>query len=116
MEKPLQMTFRGVEPSDAVKQTIEEQAEKLERFFDKIESCRVVVEPPPGNHHKGGTYQVKIRLTVPGDELVVSHDRQDDVSHQDLEVAVFDAFKEMTRELQDYVRRRRGQTKTHEAR
>ena len=43
MELPLQITFRHMDTSDAVA-AVRERAEELERFFDRIMSCRVVVE------------------------------------------------------------------------
>ena len=38
MEHPVQITFRGFEPTDAIKQTVEERANRLEMFFDKIDA------------------------------------------------------------------------------
>jgi cold shock CspA family protein len=53
---------------------------------------------------------VRIDLIVPGDELVV--DRQVD---EDLYVAIRDAFHAARRKLEDYARRQRGAVKVHEA-
>jgi ribosome-associated translation inhibitor RaiA len=44
MQVPLQITFRHMDTSEAVAARIRERAEELERFFDRIISCRVVVE------------------------------------------------------------------------
>jgi cold shock CspA family protein len=72
-------------------------------------SCRVVVEAPVRHHRKGGPYKVRIDLTVPGDELVIN--RQAD---EDLYVAIRDAFHAARRRLEDYARRQRGAVKVHE--
>lgn len=113
MEHPIQITFRGIESSDAIKEAVQTRAEKLETFYDKIESCRVVVEAPHQHHHKGNLYHVRVRLTVPGEEIVVSRDPSEHAPHEDAYLAINDAFKEVTRQLEDYVRRRRGLVKEH---
>lgn len=110
MHLPLQVTLRDISPSEAIEAYIRERAAKLEQFYDRIVSCRVVVEAPVRHHRKGGPYKVRIDLTVPGDELVV--DRQVD---EDLYVAIRDAFHAARRKLEDYARRQRGAVKVHEA-
>src|SRR3990172_7457975 len=72
MEIPLKITFRNMPPSKAVEATIREKAAKLESFYDRIMSCRVMVEAPHRHHHKGKAYQVRIEITVPGGELVIN--------------------------------------------
>ena len=110
MELPLQVTLRDVSPSEAVEGYIRERAAKLDAFYDRIMGCRVVVEAPVRHHRKGGPFKVRIDLTVPGDELVVN--RQSD---EDLYVAIREAFDAMRRRLEDYARRQRGSVKAHEA-
>jgi ribosomal subunit interface protein len=111
MEHPLQVTFRGLEPTDALREAVEKRARELERFYDKIESCRVVVDGTHKRHRQGNLYQVRIRLTVPGDELVVSRDAPQHAQHEDLYLAINDSFKEAQRRLEDHVRKRRGKVK-----
>lgn len=115
MQLPLQITFRDMERSDAVEVAIREKAAKLERFYDKIMSCRVMVEAPHEHHHKGRLFQVRIDLTVPDAELVVTNEHHHrDHSHEDVYVTIRDAFNAMQRQLQDHVQQRRGRTKRHE--
>ena len=104
MEHPLQIVFRGFEPSDAAKAVVEEKASSLERFYNKIESCRVVLELPHRRETNGRAYHVGIRVRVPGDELVVSHAPKEHVA-EELETTINHAVREM----QDYVGRRRRQ-------
>ena len=116
MQLPLQITFRDMEPSEAVEANIRERAERLERFYDHIMSCRVMVESPHGHHHKGRLFDIRIDVTVPDGELVVNHGHHHkDHSHEDVYVAIRDAFAALRRQLEDYVQKRRGKTKTHEA-
>lgn len=128
---PLQISFRNMKPSEAVEGRILEETAKLETFYKGIMHCRVVVELPHKHHRKGDLYHVRIDLTVPGAELVVKREaslhtalRQTDseeesksyevdAAHKDVFVVIRDAFKEARRQLQDYARRMRGQTKIH---
>ncbi len=108
MEIPLQITVRDLSPSDAIEAHIRERAVRLERFHDRIVGCRVVVEAPHRHRHQGVLYHVRIDLTVPGGELVVKRE-----SNEDAYVAVRDAFDAARRRLEDYARRQRGVLKTH---
>ena len=72
MEIPLQITFRNMPPSEAIEDNIREKLSKLESFYDRIMSCRVIVEAPHRHHRKGNVYEVRIDLTVPGGELVIN--------------------------------------------
>jgi ribosomal subunit interface protein len=115
MELPLQITFRDMEPSPAVETRIRERAEKLDRYFGHIIGCRVIVEAPHRHHHQGKLFHVRIDLTVPGGELLVSHDSPLNHAHEDVYVAVRDAFNAAERRLAALARRRRGEVKQHSA-
>ena len=108
MQLPLQITARDIPLSEAAEADIRAKAAQLDLYYDRIMSCRVVVEGQVPHHHKG-PYTVRIDLTVPGTELVV--DRQADA---DLYVAIRDAFDAARRRLEDYGRRQRGGVKVHE--
>jgi ribosome-associated translation inhibitor RaiA len=102
MQVPLQVAFDGVQHSDAVEARIREEVEKLEQFNDKIVSARVVVTKPQRRHHKGDTFQVRIRLAVPdAPEIAVSREPAVDGAHEDVYVTIRDAFKAARRQLQD---------------
>ena len=111
MKAPLQVVFRDMPRSDAVEAKIREKVEKLERFSDDIISCRVVVEPAHRHHHKGNLYHARIDLVVPGNELVANRENDVNHAHEDIYVAIRDAFDAMRRQLEDYERRRRGEVK-----
>ena len=115
MQLPLQVTYRDLAPSQAVTAKIRGKADKLERFYDRITGCRVVVEAPHAHRHKGRIFHVRIALTVPDGELVVSRDHHDRPDHTDLYVAIRDAFDAAGRKLKAYARRRRGDVKSHDA-
>ena len=114
MQLPLQITFRNMEPSEAVEVKIRERVEKLDNFYESIMSCRVVVEAAHKHHHKGNFYNVRVDLKVPGGELVASRESDLHHSYEDVYVAVRDAFDEIRRQLEDFARRQRQDVKTHE--
>ncbi|MCL5669626.1 MAG: HPF/RaiA family ribosome-associated protein [Gammaproteobacteria bacterium] len=109
MQIPLQITFRDMPPSPAVEARIRQKVQKLESFYDRIMGCRVVVNMPQKHHHQGKLYNVRIDITVPGGEIAVN--RQPD---EDVYVALRDAFNAAGRQLEDYAREQRGDVKTHE--
>ncbi len=115
MEIPVQVTFRGMDPSPAVEARAREMAERLKRHRDRITSCRVVIEAPHRHHHKGKLYTVAIDVTYPGGEVVANRGKRFDHSHEDVYVAIRDAFKAMRRRLDEGARIRRGDIKSHDA-
>ena len=105
MQIPVDITFKELGKSDALETRIRESVQKLERVFDRIVRCEVLVETPHRHHRNGRQYHVRIRLTVPGGEIVVSRDPGPDEAHEDAYVALRDAFLAARRQLEDYVRK-----------
>jgi cold shock CspA family protein/ribosome-associated translation inhibitor RaiA len=114
MQLPLQITFRTFSPSEAVADRIRAKVQELERFHGHLMSCRVLVEALHRHHRKGRLYHVRIDLGVPGGEIVISREHQLAHEHEDVYVAIRDAFNAATRRLEDFVRRQRADTKRHE--
>src|SRR5690606_13269610 len=105
MKLPLQIVFRHLDPSDAIEAKVRERAEQLERYADDIMSCRVVVEAAHKPRHRGRLYHVRVDLKVPGAEIVASREPEMDHAHEDVYVAIRDAFDAARRRLEDYERR-----------
>jgi len=114
MQLPLQVVFRDMEPSAAVEAAVRERAEKLETFGERIVSCRVAVEQHHRRHHQGNLYHVRVDLKLPGEQIVASRAPAEHHAHEDVYVAIRDAFNAVRRRLEDHNRRRRGDVKTHE--
>ena len=115
MQSPLNISFRNMDPSEAIETRVREKAEKLERLYDRIISCEVVVEAPHRNHQKGKLYDLRINLSVPGDDINVGRTGPQNHAHEDVYVAIRDAFAAAGRQLEDHVRKMRGDVKTHDA-
>ncbi|BAZ04751.1 HPF/RaiA family ribosome-associated protein [Calothrix sp. NIES-3974] len=99
MQTPLQVTFRNVQSSATVESKIREYVEKLNKLYNRITSCRVVVDLPHRNQNKGKLYHVQIDLTVPQGELVINRNPSQNQSHTNLYVALHDAFDIAKRQL-----------------
>jgi cold shock CspA family protein len=104
-----------MEHSDAIEDRIRAKTAEFERFYDKITSCRVTVEAPHHHHNKGNLYSVRVEIHLPDKQIVVGKERRHHHAHEDVYVAIRDTFKAAVRQLEDYVRIRRGKIKPHEA-
>lgn len=113
MRAPLQITFHGLEHSNAVERYVGARAAKLDRFDPRIIRCRVALEKPHRHASHGEHYRVRIDLTVPGGEIVVERLPEGDHAYEDLYAAIDAAFDDAGRRVEDFVRRQRGDVKAH---
>jgi len=104
MYTPLQISLRGIAPSDALIRGIRDKTQKLEHFYDRITGCRVALALDARHERQGGQFSVHVGVKVPGGTIEVTreHDRN-------LHVALRDAFDAARRQLQDYAREQRAQ-------
>jgi ribosomal subunit interface protein len=101
-----------MDPSPAATAHVEKRAAKLDTFFDRLVRCHVVLEAPHRHHKHGKRYHVRIDLGVPGKELVVSKNMED--NKEDLHAAIDDAFGDAERVLEEHGRQLRD-TRPREA-
>lgn len=106
---PVQVTIRDIPSSQVLETHIRDKSAKLQQYYDRINSCRVVVEVPQKHKHQGKLFGVRIDVSVPGKELVVNKKENEDVY-----IAVREAFHAIERQLEKYVERRRGDVKVHQ--
>ncbi|HMA14037.1 MAG: HPF/RaiA family ribosome-associated protein [Bacteroidota bacterium] len=115
METPLEITFRNLDHSDAVEAKVREKVAKLEQVHGRITSCRVMIEAVNRQHTKGNLFHVTIDVGVPGKQVVVDRNSgRKDKAHEDVYVALRDAFNAARRRLDDHSRKRAGEVKSHE--
>ena len=110
---PLQITWRDMDKSEAVETSVREHVQKLDQICDHINSCRVVIEAPHHHKNKGNIFHISIDITAPGKEIAVTRDPSKHQAHEDMYVAIRDAFNTARRQLQEYARKQRGDVKTH---
>ena len=99
MQIPLQISFRNMDPSP--KAIVREKAAKLDRF-----------EAPHRHHHKGKLYKVRIDIGMPGNDVHVNQEGPKNQAHEDVYVAIRDAFDAAVRQLEDHARKLRGDVKS----
>lgn len=131
MTQPVRITFRNMPASPALEHEVRSRAAWLETFYPGIIASRVTLEIPHRHRERGRPVQVRIEVSVPGEDIVVSHvptlhaaGRQTgaEVLHKQLDVegprrdavvAIHEAFDTARRRLEDFARRQRGDVKTH---
>jgi ribosome-associated translation inhibitor RaiA len=110
---PVEVTFRHMPPSESLEAAAREHAAKLDRFYPHITSCRIMIEVLHQRHFKGSVFHVRFDVTVPGAELVAVSEPPPQHFHEDVHIALREAYDRMRRELQDHARKVRGYVKTH---
>lgn len=103
-----QITYRGMQHSPAMDARIRELTARLEDFHPKITSCHLVVDELDRSKRNGNLFNVRVDVHVPGHEIVAT--RQE---HEDAYVAIGDAFDAVIRQLEENIRKRRGEVKRH---
>jgi len=111
---PVTITFRHMESSPAVETRVRELVDHLGVFSDRIQSCRVVVDAPHRHQHQGTIFNVKVQLSVPGEDVVVDMERPQRDGHEDVYVVLRDAFDAARRQLQQRMVSLRGEEKRRE--
>ena len=125
MQIPLELAFHNLEHSDAMEQRIRERLERLERRFDRITSCRVVVEAPHRNAvHEPQHYRVRAEVTAPNhlDVIGESQGRDPDTGRfsDDPYLSINEVFDSVEKQLRTQIdkmqdRERRVPRKHHTA-
>ena len=111
MQRPVQITSRDFVLTEAMRATIKQHVDDLERYFERLTGCHVVIEAPVHHHRRGGPFNVRIDLRTPAAELSVNKQ-----SAEDLAVAIREAFDAARRRLEDHLRELRHDVKTHPSR
>ncbi len=114
METEPHISFENIPASAAVRDRVQREVDRLERFFGRITACRVIVRRPQARRRHGDLYAASVHLTLPGGrEVHADRNPPDDHAHEDALVAIRDVFAAARRKLQDDVRVMRGDTKLH---
>lgn len=108
MQQPLQITFRDIPHSDAVEARIRDKISKIDTVYNRITSCKVVVEQVQKHQHQGKLHNVSIYVSLPGKELAVSHHPS-----ENLYIAIQGAMDVLREQLDSYRQRLNGETKDH---
>lgn len=113
MSIPLDLTFRDMEPSEAVTTTIRTSLDRLAKVYDRIQRCIVVVERPHQSQRHGQGFHVRLQLVVPDRVFTIGRDPAHDDEHMNVFTAIGDAFRAARRQIHDHAEIIRGDVKSH---
>ena len=99
MTNDFQIVFHNIDQSASISDAVNKRISKLQRFCDRILAGRVVLDSPHNNHHKGKVYSVVLEIHTPSKEVRVNQEQHDNHAHEDLYVAIRDAFNAAERQL-----------------
>lgn len=135
MKNPLLISFHNMRPSATIEKTVRKKAARLNLFYNRITSCRVTIEGPHRHHRKGNIFPVRIDLSLPGREIVItrplnhsnafpaadywgeakaeteSRYSTKSGTHEDAYVAIREVFDAAVRRLHHYIGRRRARVR-----
>lgn len=112
MQVPIQVSFEHIKPVDYIADRVREEAKKLEQFYDRITSARIVIGRSQHRHRQGDIYSIRLHITVPGGgDISVSREPAATGRHEDIHVTISDAFSAARRQLQDLAGKRQSQAK-----
>ena len=99
MISDFQILFHKIDHSHALAHAVQKRINKLERFCDHIMSGRVVLDSPHNCHIKGKVYSVSIEIHTAFKEVIVNQEQHNNHAHEDLYIAIRDAFYVAERQL-----------------
>lgn len=99
MNNEFQIFFHNIEQTDALQDAVRKRIAKLERYCEQIISGRVVLDSPHNHRHKGKVYSVGLEIHTSQKEVHVNQEKHDNRAHEDLYVAIRDAFDAAERQL-----------------
>ena len=95
---PVKIQFRHMDDSRRVTWLVNQMIDKFSKFPIVGASATVVVDE---THHKQkkGVFQVKVKLSVPGEPLYVAHSHEKTGMHDGVYSAIADVFESIERQL-----------------
>ena len=107
VQVPVEIAFHNLDSIPWAEEEIRARIAKLEQIFDRLVTCRVRVDQRANNTSRNIPPVVRIEMSVPGKELVVSHE-PDYLQHKfqspDLHNAINEAFRIAEDQLSEYKR------------
>jgi ribosome-associated translation inhibitor RaiA len=108
MDTGLDVVFRDMKPSIRIRDRIEDYVHKLDRFDDRVQRCRVVVQSPRRGLQKTGSH-VTIRAALSNQEIVIDNRSPQHRAHYGATVAVRQAFETLMRRLEQVAQARQSE-------
>ncbi|WP_395674567.1 HPF/RaiA family ribosome-associated protein [Inquilinus sp.] len=116
MQKPLQLSFKNIEGSDAVKSIVRDRVGRLDRLYPKLIGCRVVIEAPHRSAQGARPpLGISVEAEIPGKPLIVVKEMEERHSPREHAAVVNRSFDVVERKLDEATRIIHGEVKAHEA-
>jgi hypothetical protein len=96
---PCQITFSGMLASEAPKVEVRAWLQRLGPLTAAMTGGRVLIEAIDQDH-KERQYRVRLEISMPGEVVVVGPDHPSNGPHEDVYVAIRNAFRGARRELE----------------
>ncbi|CAN5921761.1 hypothetical protein BH11MYX3_BH11MYX3_17560 [soil metagenome] len=103
MEIPTEISFHELPHSDSVEASIQRWITRLSTVSEQILRCRVFVMQPHRRHRTGKDFEIHLHLSIRGSEITASR-----IHHEDIYVAIADAFRAARRQLLEHGDMRTG--------
>jgi ribosome-associated translation inhibitor RaiA len=108
---PVQITFHGIQHSDALADYVQKKADKLTVLSERLTHCRVALEIPHKHNHTGNAVRVRIDLGFPESPIFIDRHHKTDAQN-DAYAAVDVAFDDAERALRESTRWQRRDRKS----
>jgi len=110
-----EIAYRNVDPTPAMEEQILRGLAHLEKIHPRITACRIMVEIPHPRHVRGNLHRVRLDVTVPGREVVVSRDPPARRRREEATTAIREAFNLARKQLRDLRDQETGPPRVPEA-
>lgn len=107
MQAPVDIQFHQMEKSEAVIERLQNKLDELEEKFaprfGKFIKCHVVFELDNKNKNNGKLFNIRINLSLPQKDIVVTHKKDEDIF-----VVLRDALDILTRKIEEHDNKLKG--------
>lgn len=114
MDVPPEIAFRGLDPTDDLKDLILEGIDDLEDVYPRLVSCRTMVADTTPDRNSSHNYRARLEIGIPGKTVVVAETPPPGGEPRAVDQTIKDAFKVGRKLLQKEKDRQRGAVKTHD--
>jgi ribosome-associated translation inhibitor RaiA len=115
IDRDIEISFKDVDHSAAVEHRIRARVAELGRLGARLVGCRVVVAKELSGRGRSPLFQVRVVLVLPGGPIAINRQNDPDHAHEDVTIAIRDAFNAAERKLKEHLRRQRGEVKNHDS-
>lgn len=115
MKTGVEISFHGMDSSPAVEAKVHERLERLEHHFGRLISFRAVIDAPHRSQHQGKHFDIKLEARGPAATFLINREPGDDRRHEDVYVALHDAFDALERKIRAWSKTHAGRPEVHMA-